>query len=131
MKKNIINPWQWQEQFGFAQGVEVIGSQQTLYCAGQTAISAEGSTLHKDDMRGQIKLALDNLEELLQKAGYNLSNVVRLNIYTTDLDRFFADYEVVITRLASSGCKPSMTLLGVTRLAFPDLLLEIEATAVR
>ena len=131
MKKNIINPWQWQEQFGFAQGVEVSGSQQTLYCAGQTSISAEGSPLHKEDMRGQIKLALDNLEELLQKAGYNLSNVVRLNIYTTDLERFFADYEVVITRLASSECKPSMTLLGVTRLAFPDLLVEIEATAVK
>ena len=131
MEKNIINPWQWQDQFGFAQGVEVSGYQQTLFCAGQTAMSAEGSPLHKEDMQGQIKLSLDNLEEVLQKAGYNLSNVVRLNIYTTDIDRFFADHEILMTRLASSGCNPSMTLLGVVRLAFPELLLEIEATAVK
>lgn len=131
MEKNIINPWQWQDHFGFAQGVEVSGSQQTLYCAGQTAMSAEGSPLHKEDMQGQMKLSLDNLEEVLQKAGYNLSNVVRLNIYTTDIDRFFGDYETLITRLASSGCKPGMTLLGVARLAFPELLVEIEATAVK
>jgi Putative translation initiation inhibitor, yjgF family len=131
MKLNIINPWQWQEHFGYVQGVEVSGSQQTLYCAGQAAVNDDGSPLQKDDMPGQIKLALDNLEQVLKKAGYDWPNVVRLNIYTTDLDKFFSDYEIVMTRLASTGCKPSMTLLGVTRLAFPELLVEIEATAVK
>lgn len=69
MEKNVINPWQWQDNFGYSQGVEVSGSQQTLYCAGQTAMNAEGSPLHKDDMRAQIELALNNLEEVLKKQG--------------------------------------------------------------
>ena len=132
MEKKPINPWQWQENFGYSQAVEVSGAQQILYCAGQTSMSAEGSPLHKDDMRGQIQMALNNLEEVLKNGGYDWSNVVRLNIFTTDVDRFLAEYgEVMMARLAPSGNKPSMTLLGVTRLAFPELLVEIEATAVK
>ena len=131
MGKKLINPWVWQENFGSSQAVEVSGGQQTLYCAGQTAIGAEGAPLHKDDMRGQIQLALDNLEAVLNNGGYDWSNVVRLNIYTTDLDRFFGEYGEVMTRLAPSGCKPAITLLGITRLAFPELLVEIEAIAVK
>ena len=131
MEKKLINPWLWQENFGFSQAVEVSGGQQTLYCAGQAAIGAEGAPLHEDDMRGQIQLALNNLEAVLNNGGYDWSNVVRLNIYTTDLDRFFGEYREVMTRLAPSGCKPAITLLGITRLAFPELLVEIEATAVK
>jgi enamine deaminase RidA (YjgF/YER057c/UK114 family) len=59
-----------------------------------------------------------------------LANVVRLNYYTTDVDAFFAAAETVSPRLAASGCHPASTLLGVQRLAFPELMLEIEATAV-
>jgi enamine deaminase RidA (YjgF/YER057c/UK114 family) len=131
MERKTINPWQWQENFGYAQAIEVSGAQQTLYCAGQTAMSAEGAPLHKDDMRAQIQLALENLEEVLNNGGYNWSNVVRLNIYTTDVDRFLAEYGEVMSRLVPSGSKPSMTLLGIARLAFPELLVEIEATAVK
>jgi enamine deaminase RidA (YjgF/YER057c/UK114 family) len=56
--------------------------------------------------------------------------VVRLNYYTTDVDRFFEAHDALVGRLAEAGCQPSSTLLGVTRLAFPELLVEIEATAV-
>ena len=95
-------------------------------------MSAEGVPLHKDDMLAQVNLALDNLEEVLRNGGCSLQDVVRLNIYTTDVDRFLASYgEVVSKRFAVLRTKPAMTLLGVTRLAFPELLVEIEATAVR
>ncbi len=63
-------------------------------------------------------------------AGFELSDIVRLNYYTTDVDRFFEEYDVLTARLAEFGCRPAATLLGVTRLAFPELLVEIEATAV-
>ena len=56
--------------------------------------------------------------------------MVRLNYYTTDVDLFLEAYVVVASRLAESGCRPSSTLLGVASLAFPELLAEIEATAV-
>lgn len=46
------------------------------------------------------------------------------------VDRFFEAYDALAARLAEAGCWPASTLLGVTRLAFPELLVEIEATAV-
>jgi len=60
-----------------------------------------------------------------------LANVVRLNIYVTDVDRFLEAYGIFPKRLTDGGCRPSSTLLGVTRLAYPELLIEIDATAVR
>jgi enamine deaminase RidA (YjgF/YER057c/UK114 family) len=131
MEKKPINPWQWQENFGFSQAVQVSGGQEILYCAGQTAIGPEGTAMHKDDMKAQVQLALDNLEEVLTNGGYTWFNVVRLSIYTTDMDLFFGEYGTVMTRLAMVSPKPAITLLGITRLAFPDLLVEIEATAVK
>ena len=131
MEKKPVNPWQWQDNFGYSQAVEISGGQQLLYCAGQTAIGADGAPQHKDDMKGQINLALDNLEEVLRNGGYEWSNVARLNIYTTDIDRFFESYGEVMSRLAQQSTKPAMTLLGVARLAFPELLVEIEATAAK
>jgi enamine deaminase RidA (YjgF/YER057c/UK114 family) len=130
MERRIINPWTWQDNFGFVQGHEVTGGQRVLYCAGQTSTDADGRTVHADDMAGQLRKALDNLETVLEQAGMELSNVVRLNMYTTDVDRFLAAFHVAIERFNEKGCRPAATLLGVTRLAFSDLLLEIEATAV-
>ncbi|HMF54936.1 MAG TPA: Rid family hydrolase, partial [Pyrinomonadaceae bacterium] len=83
------------------------------------------------DMRAQLTQAFENLEKVLSDAGYSLSNVVRLNYYTTDVDAFFASYEVAKSRLAEAVCQPASTLLGVQRLAFPELMVEIEATAVK
>ena len=130
MERRIINPWTWQDSFGFVQAHEVTGGQRTLYCAGQTSVDAEGRVVHANDMAGQLSLSLDNLETVLRAAGMDLSNVVRLNLYTTDVDRFLAAFHVAIERFSARGCRPASTLLGVARLAFPELLVEIEATAV-
>jgi 2-iminobutanoate/2-iminopropanoate deaminase len=130
MEKRAINPWQWQNQLGFSQAIEIINGQRVLYCAGQTSMDGEGRPLHQGDMQAQISQALDNLDTVLKAAGLSLSNVVRLNYYTTDVDGFLAAYEVAKTRLAEARCQPASTLLGVDRLAFAELLVEIEATAV-
>ena len=116
MEQRKVNPWTWQDQFGFSQAVEVTGAARVLYCAGQTSTAADGSTLHAGDMRAQAAAALDNLEAVLRKANMTLANVVRLNTYVTDVDRYLTE--------------AAATLLGISRLAFPDLLVEIEATAV-
>lgn len=81
-------------------------------------------------MRAQITQKMDNLETVLREAGTELSEVVRLNYYTTDVDRFFEAYDAIVGRLAEAGCQLASTLLGVAGLAFPELLIEIEATAV-
>jgi enamine deaminase RidA (YjgF/YER057c/UK114 family) len=130
MERRIINPWTWQDQFGYSQAQEISGVQRTLVCAGQTSVDAEGRPLHPGDMRAQVTQALDNLETVLDRAGFTLSDVVRLNIYTTDVDRFFEAFDALVGRLAPANCRPASTLLGVARLAFPELLVEIEATAV-
>ena len=130
MERRVINPWTWQDQFAYVQANEVTDVGRVLVCAGQTSMDAEGRPAHPDDMRAQIEQALDNLEAVLEVAGFELSDVVRLNYYTTDVDRFFAEYDIVTSRLAESGCRPANTTLGVARLAFPELLVEIEATAV-
>jgi enamine deaminase RidA (YjgF/YER057c/UK114 family) len=130
MERKITNPWAWQDHFGFVQALEVSGGQRTLYCAGQTAINAEGAPVHVGDMRAQLGMALDNLATVLQQAGFSMADVVRLNIYTTDVDQLLEAYDVAGARLGSAGCRPTMTLLGVSRLAFPELMVELEATAV-
>jgi enamine deaminase RidA (YjgF/YER057c/UK114 family) len=131
MERKIINPWTWQERAGFVQGVETVGAARVFYCAGQTSMDGEGRPLHAGDLRAQIAQALDNLETVLDEAGYGLADVVRLNYYTTDVDRFIAEFGEAKERLAQAGCRPSSTLLGVTRLAYPELLIEIEATAAK
>jgi enamine deaminase RidA (YjgF/YER057c/UK114 family) len=129
MERRPVNPWTWQDAMGYSQAIEVTGAERVLYCAGQTSVGDDGAPLHEGDMRAQMHQALDNLEQVLAQAGYSLANVVRMNFFTTDVDAFFASYEDPATRLAAAGCRPASTLLGVARLAFPQLLVEIEATA--
>jgi enamine deaminase RidA (YjgF/YER057c/UK114 family) len=131
MESKVSNPWTWQEQFGFVHAVEVQGAQRVLYCAGQLPTGAEGQLLHEGDLRGQVILAFDNLEKVLQEAGFNLADVVRLNYYTTDVDQLLGNWDVIVNRLTAAGCHCTSTLLGVARLAYPQAMIEIEATAVK
>ncbi len=130
MERQAINPWQWSVQFGFNQGELVEGASRALYCSGQTSVDADGAPQHPGDMAAQISLALDNLEVVLREGGMGLGNLVRLNFYTTDVEAFLASSHVLGTRLASMGVMPAGTLLGVARLAFPELMIEMEGTAV-
>jgi enamine deaminase RidA (YjgF/YER057c/UK114 family) len=130
MERRVINPWTWQDQLGYVQANEVSGTQRTLFLAGQASVDEEGRPAHPEDMGAQLTQSIDNLETVLREAGAELSDVVRLNYYTTDVDRFFEAYGAAAGRLAEAGCRPASTLLGVTRLAYPELLVEIEATAV-
>ena len=131
MERKIINPSKWQDALGFVQGHEVTGGQRVLYCAGQVSVDAEGKTVHAGDFRGQLNRTIDNLEQVLTTAGFRFSDIVRLNIYTTDLEAFSANRNLILERLAGAGARYSSTLLGVARLARPEFLIEIEATAVK
>lgn len=130
MERRIFNPWTWQDEFGYVQANEVSGAQRTLYCSGQAANDASGAAVHAGDMRAQITLALDNLETLLRAADFGFADIVRLNIYVTDVDKFLENYDAFIGRLAEAGCRHTGSLIGVARLAFPEMMIEVEATAV-
>ena len=130
MEKRAINPGDWQDQFDFSQAIEVRGAERVIYCAGQTSVDAGGRPIHVGDMAAQFNQALDNLETVLGKAGLGLSDVVRLSYYVTDVPAFLEAVPTVGKRLKAAGCKPASTLLGISRLAEPEWLIEIEATAV-
>jgi enamine deaminase RidA (YjgF/YER057c/UK114 family) len=125
-----VNPWEWSLQFGFNQGEIVEGHSRVLVCAGQTSVDANGAPQHAGDMAAQIGLALDNLEAVLSAGGMSLADVVRLNMYTTDVDAFVQNAAVLGARTGAAGVLPPGCLIGVARLAYPELLIELEATAM-
>jgi enamine deaminase RidA (YjgF/YER057c/UK114 family) len=81
-------------------------------------------------MAAQLTQAFDNLETVLKAAGLTLGHVVRLNYYTRDVPAFLQAAGVYGARLQAAGAQPAGTLLGVASLFHPDILVEIEATAV-
>ncbi|MFE7743337.1 RidA family protein [Nocardia sp. NPDC057455] len=130
MERTPINPVTWAAEMGFNQGELVSGHTRTLYCSGQTAMSDDGKPQHDGDMAAQVALSLDNLEAVLREAGMSLANLVRLNVYTTDVNLLFPHYPVLTSRLTAAGVAPTTTMLGVTQLALPGQMVELEATAV-
>ena len=130
MERRAVNPWTWQDAFGFVQANEVRDVSRVLVCSGQASTDAEGNPVHLGDMRAQCRQALENLEAVLGAGGFSLGDVVRLNYYTTDVDAFLEVSPAFNDHFARAGCRAASTLLGVTRLAFPGLMIELEATAI-
>ncbi len=125
-----VNPWSWQDKYGFSQAVEITDPRRVLVCAGQTSVDADGRPLHPGDMAAQLQTALDNLQQVLARAGMTFDNVVRLNYYTTDVRAYVQASGAIDARFTAGVARPAGTLLGVASLYHPDILIEIEATAV-
>ena len=115
---------------GFNQAEVVSGHTKTVYISGQTAMDDEGKPLHEGDMAAQLATAVDNLENVLKAADLTFANLVRLNVYTTDIDALFPHYGVLAARLGAAQVAPTTTMLQATRLAIPGQLVELEGTAV-
>ncbi|MBT5484326.1 RidA family protein [Gammaproteobacteria bacterium] len=131
MKREIINPWTWQEALGFVHGNKVSDAESTFFLAGQTACDANGATLFPGDMEKQIDVVLDNIATILEQGGMDFSNVMRLNIYTVDMEKMMAAHDHMSENLKQRGCQHTGCLLGVTGLASPGALIEMEVTAVK
>ncbi|MGA5600832.1 RidA family protein [Streptomyces griseoincarnatus] len=130
MERDAVNPVSWSVGMGFNQGEVVSGHSRTLYISGQTAMSKDGRPEHDGDMVAQLALSVDNVEAVLAEADMSLANLVRLNVYTTDVDLLFQHYGVLAGRLGAAGVAPTTTMLGVNRLAVPGQMVELEGTAV-
>ena len=131
MNREAVNPWDWSVQYGYNQAELLTGVSKQLMVSGQTSVDAEGAPQHIDDMRGQMGLAMGNLQAVLEAAGMGLGDVVKLGVYTTDVDATMANMDLFGQRFGPLGVRPPMTLLGVSRLALPPLMFEIEAVAVQ
>ncbi|NIJ54720.1 RidA family protein [Dyadobacter arcticus] len=129
MEKRIINPWQWQDERSYNQGVEVKQIESTLYCAGQAAVHPDG-TSSDADMRTQLLLAIHNLEQVVSQAGFELKNIARLNVYTTNHPEFFSCFDIFTEWIAKNEIKQVSTVVEVKTL-FETLSVELEATLVK
>ena len=130
VERTAVNPVRWSLELGFNQGELVSGHTRTLYCSGQTALDGQGRPQHEGDVAAQLALSLDNLEAVLRAAGMSLAHLVRLEVFSTDVDLLLQHYGVLAARLGAAGVAPATTLLGVVRLAVPGQLVELQGTAV-
>ena len=98
-----------------------------LYIAGQVARDAEGNVLAPGDIRTQAREVFQNLRRVLQAAGGELADLLKITTYITKIEDFPAVAEV--RREFFPGELPASTLIVVSRLAQPDLLIEVEGMA--
>ncbi len=130
MQTTTHNPTPWLQGFGLNHAVEVTGASRTLYVSGQTASAPDGSPMHPGDVAAQYKAAWQNLLDALHAADMDATNLVRLNFYTTDVPAFMAAAEEIMPIHGAAGSQIASTLLGVSALYDPGIMIEIEGTAV-
>jgi 2-iminobutanoate/2-iminopropanoate deaminase len=129
MNRTIINPWTWQEPLGFVHGNKISNPNSTLFMAGQTASNENGRTLFAGDMESQITQVLKNIEKVLEQAEMDFTHIVRLNVYTVNMELMMKSHDHMAKILREKGCLHVGTLLGIHSLAAPDALIEMEVTA--
>ena len=130
MAHEEINPWEWSKGFGFSQAVKLTEPRELLVCSGQTAMGPDGSLPASADMGDQVRVALGNVVSVLSAAGMTAADIVKSTIYTTDVDAIIEVLTPETQRILGSSL-PASTLIGVARLAFPELKVEIEVVAAR
>ena len=128
MHTTAINPWSFSLALGFDQAQLVEGRRRELICSAQDSVDEHGETQHPGDLPGQLGRSLDNLEGVLAEAQMSLTDVVRLNFYTTDVPALLQNFTLVTDRF--DGHRFATTVLGVAGLAGPELLIALEATAM-
>jgi reactive intermediate/imine deaminase len=112
----------------FSQGIEVPMGGRMLFLSGMTSRNPDGSVFGAGDITAQTERCLDNISALLQEAGASMDDVVSVTVYVRDIGQFEAIHEV--RRRYFSPPLPSSTMVEVSALALPEMLIEITATAV-
>ena len=132
MSKEAVNPASTFDSLahGFSQAV-VASGKRTLYVSGQTAWDARRRLVGGSDLEAQAKQAFLNLRTVVEAAGSTMDDVVSVRIYVVDYRPEKADPVGRAFRAAFSGeVKPASTWVGVSALADPGFLIEVEAVAV-
>ncbi|MPQ98420.1 RidA family protein [Modestobacter sp. I12A-02628] len=133
MSIELINPAGLPSPDVYVQMAVATGTR-TLYLSGQVARDADGRPVGTGDLAAQVAQAFRNVDTALRAAGGTFDDVARLAVYVVDwtpdkLADLGAGVQAVAGELSGSPVRP-ITLIGVAALGEPDLLVEVEATAV-
>jgi 2-iminobutanoate/2-iminopropanoate deaminase len=128
MDRHQVNPWAWQDAAGFSQAWRVDGAGSIVFVSGQAPISADGQLVGEGDFEAQVRQVFSNLRTVVEQAGGGLEAVVKLTVFLTDMTRL-RDYTRIKGEFFTGG-QPASTAVGVTALARPEMMVEVEALAV-
>ena len=109
--------------------VVVAETQSLIFISGQLARDKSGSIVGPRNMRTQIRQVGENLRTALEAAGAGLADLVKTTTFVTDIDEFFRHVDIRHDYLGVA--LPASTTVEVRRLSHPDLIVEIEAIAVK
>lgn len=128
--RDFIDPDRLPTPPGYTHVVRVSGGT-TIFLAGQVAWDEDGKLVGRGDFEAQTRQVFTNLVEALRGAGAELADLVKIGIYVVDHDE---EKLGIIRRVRDEHFgdmkPPASTLLGVDRLAIPDLLIEIDGIAL-
>ncbi|MDP2948036.1 MAG: RidA family protein [Chloroflexota bacterium] len=124
-RRRVSSVSPYEDVIGFSRAVRV---GDLVFVSGTVAWGPDGKLVGKGDVYAQAKQTLANIEGYLQQAGASLKDVVRTRIYLTDMARW--EEVARAHREAFGDVRPASSLLEISRLAEPEMLVEIEAVAV-